>query len=102
MKVLYDEGVATHIAPESCAGGREAVREALTGARIGQPLSGERLRIRSADVIQSAEGNTVRGDFASPGRLRVVVRPWHVCTSPAREPGGLRIVPASRVGSIVR
>ena len=58
VKVLYDEGVANHIDPESCADGREAVREALTGAHVGQPLSGERLRIRSADAIQSAEGNT--------------------------------------------
>jgi hypothetical protein len=43
VQVHYDEGVATHIGPESCAGGREAVREALTGVRIGQPLSRERL-----------------------------------------------------------
>ena len=31
VRVHYDEGVAIHIGPESCAGGREAVREALTG-----------------------------------------------------------------------
>jgi hypothetical protein len=27
----YDEGLTIHIDPESCAGGCEAVREALTG-----------------------------------------------------------------------
>jgi hypothetical protein len=37
VRVHYDEGVAIHIGPESCAGGREAVREALTGECAGQP-----------------------------------------------------------------
>src|ERR1700744_2686314 len=43
VQVPYDEGIAIRIDPESCAGGREAACEALTGARVGQPLSGERL-----------------------------------------------------------
>jgi transposase len=90
VQVPYDEGVANHIGPESCAGSREAVREALTGVRVGQPLSGVRLPVRSADALQSAEGNTTRRDSASAGRLRVVVRPWHARTSLAREPRGLR------------
>ena len=63
VQVPYDEGVANHIGPESCAGGREAAREALTGGHVGQPLSGERLHMRSADAIQSAEGHT----YAMPG-----------------------------------
>jgi transposase len=58
VQVPHDEGLANHIDPESYADGREAGREALTGAHVGQPLSGERLLIRSADAIQSAEGNT--------------------------------------------
>ena len=58
VQVPHDEGVANRIDPESCTVGREADREALTGAHVGQPLSGERLLIRSADAIQSAEGNT--------------------------------------------
>ena len=41
MQVHRNEGVAIHIGPESCAGGREAVREALTGERVGQPLNRE-------------------------------------------------------------
>jgi len=57
VQVPHDEGVANRIDPESCTVGREAEREALTGAHVGQPLSGERLLIRSADAIQSAEGN---------------------------------------------
>ena len=96
VQVPYDEGVANHIDPESCAGGREAVREALTGVRVGQPLSGVRLPNRRADALQSAEGNTTRRVIASTGRLRVVVRPWHARTSLVREPRGLRFAHRSR------
>ena len=43
MQVHCDEGVAIHIDPKSCAGGREAAREASTGARIGQPSCWKRV-----------------------------------------------------------
>jgi hypothetical protein len=43
VQVPCDEGVAIHIGPESCAGAREGCGEALTGERIGQPLSRERV-----------------------------------------------------------
>jgi hypothetical protein len=52
VKVHYDEGVAIHIDPESCAGSREAVREVLTGEHAGQPSSRERLDISGADALQ--------------------------------------------------
>ena len=51
MQVHYDEGVAIHIGPESCAGSRKAVREVLTGEHAGQPLSRERLDISGADAF---------------------------------------------------
>jgi hypothetical protein len=41
VQVPYDEGVAIHIGPESCAVAREGLGEALTGVRVGQPLSRE-------------------------------------------------------------
>ena len=41
MQVHCTEGVASHSGPESCAGAREGVGEALTGVCIGQPLSRE-------------------------------------------------------------
>ncbi|WP_253641425.1 hypothetical protein [Bradyrhizobium sp. USDA 4539] len=72
VKVPYDEGVASHIAPEPCVRGREAMSEALTGVRVGQPLNDERLPIRSADAFQSAESNMTRRDNASVGQFRVV------------------------------
>jgi len=96
VKVHHGEGVAIHIDPESCANGREAAREALTGARAGQPLSGERLHNRSADVIQSAEGNTVWCVNASTRPAPRHRRPWHARTSFAREPRGLRTATGCR------
>jgi RNA-directed DNA polymerase len=41
MKESYDEGVASHIGPESCAKGRKSLSEALTGVRAGRLLSRE-------------------------------------------------------------
>ena len=41
MKVPYDEGLASHIGPESCAGDREGAGEALTGESAGRVLSRE-------------------------------------------------------------
>src|SRR5215471_20704538 len=41
VEVPCDEGLAIHIGPESCAVAREGLGEALTGGRIGQPLSRE-------------------------------------------------------------
>ena len=64
MQVHHDEGVAIHIGPESCAVVREDLGEALTGERIGQPLSRESLD-PGADAVSSAEGNTTRRIIAS-------------------------------------
>jgi hypothetical protein len=41
MKVLYDEGIATHAGPESCGHSREGVFEALTGESAGWVWSRE-------------------------------------------------------------
>ena len=88
VKVHYDEGVAIHIDPESCAGGREAVREALTGARTGQPSSRERsssgCRRRPDDGRQHGQAR-----YASGWTIRRGRRTWHVRTLLVREPGDL-------------
>ena len=59
MKVHCDEGVATNIGPEPCAGVREDVGEASAGEHIGQPLSRETVVISGADAVYSSEGNMV-------------------------------------------
>src|SRR5258708_3078141 len=43
MKVSCNEGVASHVDPESCGDGRKVVVEALTGESAGRVLSLENL-----------------------------------------------------------
>ena len=87
MEVHHDEGVANSIDPESCAVAREGNREALTGERIGQPLSRESPLIPGADVVPLTEGNTDGRDIASAQTARRGRRHWHVRKLFAREPG---------------
>ena len=78
MQVPYDEGVATHIDPESCGGIREDVAEALTGESIGQPLSRESTIFPEAHVFETTEGTMGERAIASAFPLRRGLRPWHV------------------------
>src|SRR5260221_10394244 len=79
--------VQNRIDPESCAGAREGIGEALTGERTGQPLSRESTLIPGADVVLLTEGNTDGRDIASAQTARRGRRPWHVRKLFAREPG---------------
>jgi len=89
VRVPDSEGVANHTVPESCAGCREAQREALTGVRVGQPLSHESHLLRGADAVIEAEGNTDRRARASTCLTPRGLRPWHARRLFAREPGDL-------------
>jgi hypothetical protein len=53
VQVHHDEGVANRIDPESCADAREGIGEALTGERIGQPLSRESTVERGQETFHS-------------------------------------------------
>ena len=96
MRVPDDQDVASRVVPESCAAHREVCGEALTGVRAGQVWSGESNVVRGADAVVAAEGNRIGSvsarTWATPRRLR----PWHVRTSPAGEPGDLRYRPGGR------
>ena len=88
MKVPYDEGLASHIGPESCAGSRKAAGEALTGVRVGQVLSrergfslGRRWRQRARKATQ---GTSLWREVSWP---RVVEDPVHAWKLSEREPG---------------
>jgi hypothetical protein len=70
VQVHHDEGVANRVDPESCASTREGIGEALTGERIGQPLSRESTLILGADVVPVTEGNTDGRDNASAQTAR--------------------------------
>ena len=90
VEVHYDEGVANHIGPESCVSYREVQHEALTGVRIGQSFSHDRVLIPGADAVQKAEGNMLERVIASARTTRRGLRPWHVRMLLAREPGDLQ------------
>ena len=71
MKVLCSKGLANRTGPESCVrSGREARHEALTGVRVGQPLSRERFVILGAHAVMLAEGNTDAREVDSWQRQR--------------------------------
>ena len=105
MRVPDSEGVANHAVPESCVRScREAHHEALTGVRVGQPLSRERNYLQGADAVTLAEGNMDGRAFASARLSLRGLRPWHARTLLAREPGDLPLDrwcpygPAARIG----
>ena len=89
MRVPDSEGGANHTVPESCVVCREVQHEALTGVRVGQPLSHESHLLRGADAVIEAEGNTDRRARASACLTSRGLRPWHARTLFAREPGEL-------------
>lgn len=60
MQEPYEEGPASHLGPESCADGREAGREALTGVRADTVSSCE-MANRGAQSVRPDEGDTVGG-----------------------------------------
>jgi hypothetical protein len=91
VRVPHSEGVANRTVPESCVGCREAQHEALTGVRVGQPLSHESHVLRGADAVIEAEGNTDRRARASAGLTSRGLRPWHARMLLAREPGDLSL-----------
>ena len=66
VKVHCDEGVATHVAPDPCAGVREDVGEASVGERIGQPLSRETVINPVADVVPLTEGKSAGALLRAP------------------------------------
>src|SRR5262249_59316738 len=55
-----------HLDPESCAGGREAAGEALTGAHAGQPLSSEITLSGVPTLYGEGEGNMADGAQREP------------------------------------
>jgi hypothetical protein len=103
VKVPDSEGIANHAVPESCVRSRrEARHEALTGVRVGQPLSRESVYLQGADAVTFAEGNT-DGHATASARLSLRgLRPWHARTLLAREPGDLQLDRRCQHGSAAR
>ena len=93
MQVPDNKDVANHVVPESCASDREVRREALTGVRIGQPLSRDRSlsRVPTLFLERKAIRRRARHRVCVPTRRGQ--RTWHVRTLLGREPGDLQSDP---------
>jgi hypothetical protein len=91
VEVPYSKGLANHTGPESCVAYREVRREALTGVRVGQPLSREIIILQGADAFTPVEGNTHRRVTASAWTALRGQRPWHARTLLVWEPGDLLV-----------
>jgi hypothetical protein len=68
MKEPYAEGLATHGAPESCAGSRKGAGEALTGAQAGRVLSRENTLTFGVPTVWTCRKATPVGCLAEEGR----------------------------------
>lgn len=90
MKVPHNKDLANRVVPESCAAHREVRREALTGVRIGQPLSRDRHTTRVSTPLRRRKATRQDALLASVLTTRRGRRPWHVRTLLAREPGDLQ------------
>ena len=92
MKESHRKGLANYPDPESCMARRKATIEALTGAQAGRVLSCEipfSSRVPTASV--APEGPIMRCAIASGVWTLRSLRPRHVWTLHAREPGDPRI-----------
>ena len=89
MKEPDAEGLAIHGGPESCAGVREGVGEALAGVRAGWASEPRNQWHRGADVVTKGGRPHRRQRYrelpADPARSR---EPGHVRKLHSREPGG--------------
>jgi hypothetical protein len=99
MKVSCDEGVASHVGPESCGDDRKVIVEALAGEGAGRVLSLEnvistgcrRCRVRRKAM---AIDPTLQGSIAP----RVVTDPAHASKHLTRKPGDPGFGPDARRG----
>ena len=75
MQVPDNKDVANHVVPESCAAHREVRREALTGVRIGQPLSRDRSLSRVPTLFHLRKATRVGALTQALARPGAVVEP---------------------------
>jgi hypothetical protein len=57
MKESYEQGLASHLGPESYADGGNAMGVAMTGVHAGQPLSSEISTFRVPTLSDAGEGH---------------------------------------------
>ena len=94
MKEPHKKGLATHLDPESCAGGREAAGEALTGAHTGQPLSSEITLIGVPTLCYEGEGHMHDDVNCEPSGSAAESQTLSMCGNSMRENRETSGVPA--------
>ena len=87
MRELYIEGVAIHGGPESCAGVREGVGEALIGVRVGGAMEPRNQRFGVPTPYNWAEGNIAGRVIASGQRTLRGLRTCACAESPCARTG---------------
>ena len=85
MKEPHKKGLANHLDPESCAGGRKAAGEALTGAHTGQPLSSEITFIGVPTLCCEGEGQMRDDDNCEPSGNAAESQTLSMCGNSMRE-----------------
>src|SRR5215470_14020122 len=85
MRESDPEGLATHGGPESCAGVREDVGEALTGVRIGRAIEPRNKQNRGADAVGEAEGHIAGDASREPSESPARSQNHGMCGSSMRE-----------------
>jgi hypothetical protein len=75
VQVPDNKDVANHVVPESCTAHREVRREALTGVRIGQPLSRDRSLSRVPTQFHMRKATRAGASTQALARPGAVVEP---------------------------
>ena len=75
VQVLYDEDVASHIAPEPCVVSREGQGEASSGDHVGWPLSRESRISRTPTGLPTWKATRPVASSRAAGRSGVVRDP---------------------------
>jgi hypothetical protein len=89
MREPDDEGLASHIGPESCADVRKDGGEALTGVHVGWVLSREISQCPGCRRREKARKATLGSTLSLvEHRPCAVEDPMHAWTHLVREPGG--------------
>ena len=93
------ESLASYHGPESCVGGGNAAREALTGGNAGQPLSSEIKHTGVPTVLTRREGHTARRDRREWRSDPTESKTLSMCGHSMRENRETQQLPASRRAS---
>ena len=93
MKEPYREGVASHMGPESCVGGRKSVGEASIGVRAGWVLSRENITSERRRSHWMRKATSAASPSRDADRALRGLRPHARTETPHAEPGRSRVRP---------